>query len=810
MKFSVNWLADILQQSLAADQLAEQLTAAGLEVDSVTPAAAEFSGVVVATVIACEAHPDADRLRVCQVDYGQPEAVQIVCGAPNARVGLRAPLATVGAVLPGDFKIKPARLRGVESQGMLCSAKELGLAEDTAGLLELSEDAPLGTGLREWLKLDDAIIELELTPNRADCLSLRGLAREVSALAGQAYSADVIPSIPPANNARFDIAIDEPVDCPRYAGRIIQQLNPRAATPTWMQERLRRCGLRSKSPLVDITNYILLELGQPLHAFDLDKLTGGEGRVPVLGVRRARAGEQLTLLNELAVELQPDHLIITADDRPEAMAGLMGGLATAVAATTTSVLLESAWFNPAMIMGRSRNLGVTSDAAHRFERGVDPSIQLQALERATELLLQICGGEPGPICVLEHPEQLPQPPQIRFRLARCNALLGMQLEAERVTSILAALGMQLEHQADGIWQVTPPSARLDIALEVDLIEEVARVHGFEHIPDQLPAGALALQPKPESILPRRRLESLCVDLGYQEAVSYSFIDRQWLAAFGLAETAIELANPISQELAVMRPALLPGLVAAVQRNLRKYTGQQRGTVRLFEIGTVFNTGSDGSGSIETQRLALAACGRRLPEQWQLDDKHSALDFFTFKGDLEAVLQYADGELSFAPAQRGFLHPGQSADILLRTADKVTLCIGWLGRLHPGLDKQLDLDAPLFVAELELDKVTAGRLPEFHKSSKFPAIRRDLALIVSEDISAQQVLETVRAHAGEHLKTVFLFDVYTGPGVESGYKSLAIGLILQDDYQTLTDETADEFETRVLTGLQQDHDIRRRD
>lgn len=812
MKFSVNWLTDILQQPLPADTLAEQLTAAGLEVDTVTPAAEAFSGVVIGKITACEAHPDADKLRVCEVDYGQNETVRIVCGAPNARVGLLAPLATIGAVLPGDFKIKPAKLRGVESQGMLCSSKELGLDEDAAGLMELAEDAPPGKNLRDWLHLDDSIIELELTPNRADCLSLRGLAREVSAIHGQTWTAPEPPAIPPQSGTGFEITIDNYDDCPRYAGRVIEGLDPSAISPVWMQERLRRCGLRSKSPLVDVTNYILLEMGQPLHAFDLDRLKNADGAIPGLGVRRAREGEKLTLLNDLPVELNTKHLIITADDCPEAMAGLMGGLDTAVTDDTTSVLLESAWFSPRMIMGRSRDLGVTSDAAHRFERGIDPTIQLAALERATELLLQIAGGRPGPVCINEQPDQLPQAPAVRFRLARCNALLGMQLDAQRVTGILESLGMHLEPQGNDVWLVTPPRARLDIALEVDLIEEVARIHGFEHIPDQLPAGALALQPKKEAQLPRRRLESLCVDLGYQEAVSYSFLDRRWLAGFDLADQAVELANPLSQELAVMRPALIPGLVAAVQRNLQKNSGQHRGTVRLFEAGTVFahENPDDASGYVEHQRLALAACGRRQPEQWQLGDKHNKLDFFAFKGDIEAVLNWTSGELSFQPAQQSFLHPGQSADILLSRDGEPPVRIGWMGLIHPGLRKKFDLDTDIYVAELALDQVLGSAVPEFHKSSKFPAIRRDLALIVPENVTSQQVLESVRKHAGEHLKSTFLFDVYTGTGVETGYKSLAIGLILQDDYQTLTDATADKNEIRVLSGLEHDYDIRRRD
>lgn len=809
MKFNVSWLSEILEQPFDSEQLAEQLTSAGLEAGGVEPASQPFSDVVIAKVVACEPHPDADRLRVCRVDYGAEETVQIVCGAPNVRTGLFTPLAKVGACLPGDFKIKPAKLRGVESYGMLCSGKELGLDDDSDGLKELTDTAPIGTNLRDWMQLDDTIIELELTPNRADCLSLRGLAREVCAIQRHTYNPELPVIIPVQTETTVQINIDNPADCPRYAVRAIEGLDIHAKTPAWMQERLRRCGLRSKSPLVDVTNYVLLELGQPLHAFDLELLRKEGDQLPVLGVRRAHVGEKLTLLNDQHVELNERHLVITADDQPEALAGLMGGASTAVRDETTHVLLESAWFNPSMIMGRSRDLGVSSDAAHRFERGIDPDIQLLALERATELLISIAGGKVGPICIQEYRNQLPQQKDIRFRLARCNALLGLELSAEQVLAILESLGMSVVQESTEVWLVCAPSARLDIALEVDLIEEVARLHGYDQIPDQLPAGALALQAQPEKQLPKRRLESQCVDLGYQEAVSYSFVDESLLTAFDMQDNTLKLANPISQELAVMRPALVPGLVSVVQRNLRKYSGAQRGTVRMFEIGTVFSAG-EGDG-VEQQRLAFAACGRQYPQQWQVTESH--IDFFAFKGDIEAALGHTVGELKFEVSDVACLHPGQAADILLVTIEngqEQTTKIGWMGLLHPQLRKTLDINSPVFVAELQFDQVVSGTVPNFKKTSKFPSIRRDLALIVPNDLPAQAVLDYVRKHADETLKSAFLFDVYVGSGIESGYKSLAIGLILQDHCQTLTDEAADSNISRILSGLEKDGNIRLRD
>lgn len=812
MKFSVAWLSELSGLPLETTSLADNLTAAGLEVDAVTPAAGHFSGVVVARITATQPHPDADRLKVCTVDCGDAEPLQIVCGAPNARIGLHAPLAKVGAVLPGGFTIKPAKLRGVESSGMLCSGKELGLDDDTTGLMELSADAPVGKDIVEWLQADDDCIEIDLTPNRADCLSMRGLHREIAALYG--HTAELINSEPvtESHTQGVEITIESPADCPSYMARLITNLNPDAATPIWMSERLRRSGLRSKSPLVDVTNYVLLEYGQPLHAFDADLLRSKTGELPVIGVRRARAGEALTLLNDQKIELQSNHLVITADDCPEALAGVMGGNATAITDSTANVLLESAWFNPALIMGRSRDLGLSSDAAHRFERGIDPTIQMAAMQRATQLLIDIAGGQAGPVCIKESAGQLPQSQTIRLRQKRINALLGTDISETRITGMLESLGMQLElldGQGDtATWDVTPPRARLDIAIEADLIEEVARLFGYENIPTHLPAGALRVEPIDESQRPVQRLHNTCIDLGYQEAMTYSFVDQNWQANFDLQfmnpeiENAV-LQNPISQELAVMRRSLVPGLASALKANRR----QHGGSVRLFETGTVFSLNADTY--LESQKLAMVACGLKMPEQWQMDSQ--PLDFYAFKGDIEHLLNVSGKSLLFTPlSECSHLHPGQAAEISTRDASGELITIGYLGLIHPLVARQLKVDNDIFIAELDLSAVLDGQVPVSKPLSRFPSIRRDLALLIPLEITAEQVISSIHQHAGDNLKKTVIFDVYTGKHIENSYKSLAIGLILQNNLTTLTDDDADQMIDRVLKGLKHDHDITLRD
>jgi len=790
MKFNVEWLQSMTALALDAGALAQRLTAAGLEVDTVEPAAGEFTSVVVAEITACAPHPDADKLSLCTVDPGVSEPVQVVCGAPNARPGLKAPLATVGAKLPGGVKVRQARLRGQASSGMLCSARELGLGEDADGLMELPADARLGADLADWLALNDSVITLELTPNRADCLSLRGLAREVAALYGERYDTDPIPESAPSIDDRLEIEIADFKDCPRYAGRVIRDLDPGASSPVWLQERLRRCGLRSISPLVDVTNYVLLELGQPLHAFDLDRLTG-----PVQ-VRRGRAGESLTLLNGDTVELDERLLLIAANGEPEAIAGIMGGERSAVTTATVNVFLESAWFNPQVVSGRARALGLHTDASHRFERGVDPTLQVAALERTTELLTAIAGGRPGPINVVEDAQYLPRPEPVPLRLARLNALLGTDLDAATASAILERLGMGVSGDAE-CWQVTPPAARLDLGIEADLIEEVARVHGYDRIPERLPQGALRLQPHPERVLPEQRVHALCADLGYREALTWSFVDPDLLAQFGLEGEALALANPLSRELALMRPALLPGLMLALRRNLHR----QRTRVRLYEIGTCFEP-EPGGGHREIQRLGLVACGSALPEQWGAEQR--PLDFFDLKGDLETLLALGPGAAVLEHSGVPWLHPGQAARVLVDNEE-----VGWLGALHPALLEALDIDTPVLALEVALAAVRRRPLPSHQSRSRFPSIRRDLALVVPETLPAGELLAAVRRHAGTVLRDVVLFDVYCGEGVESGYKSLAMGLILQDESSTLTDEDADRLEAGLLAHLREKYEIERR-
>ncbi|GAB4187842.1 MAG: phenylalanine--tRNA ligase subunit beta [Wenzhouxiangellaceae bacterium] len=779
MKCSVQWLADLSGLELDGQELARKLTAAGLEVDEVTPAGGELPGVVVAEIVAAEPHPDADRLQVCTVSLGQAETVQIVCGAPNARVGLKAPLATIGAVLPGDFKIKRAKLRGVESSGMLCSAKELGLSDDAAGLMELPADSEPGMSLNQALALDDQILELELTPNRSDCLGYYGLAREVSALHERRWQSPDVEAVKAVIDDQRGIQLSAAEGCPRYLGRVVRDVDTSAPTPLWMRERLRRSGVRSISVVVDVTNYVLLEMGQPMHAFDLERLDGD------IDVRWARDGETLRLLDGSEATLNPRHLLICDQAGPVALAGIMGGDDSAVGDETRHIFLESAWFSPAAIMGRARDLGMATDAAHRFERGIDPSGQERAIERATALIVSICGGRPGPLCVGEAAGHLPEAPTIPLRADRLATLLGVTLDADRVSAILHDLGMQVTRNDDG-WAVTPPPARLDLAIEADLVEEVARVYGYDAIPARLPGGNLQPQIIPEAELDLRRVRDRLCDSGYHEAVTYSFIDRDWLEPFGWAGRAIALANPISQDMNVMRPSLIPGLLRALQHNVQR----QQAQVRLFELGTTF--AGDGS---EAQSVAAVCYGLVRPQQW--GGKSRAVDFYDCKGDLESLLSLSPSAapLRFEPADENWLHPGQSA-----TVYRGEQRLGWVGALHPSLLRALNLEGQIYAFEMDLQQLRQRELPKYRGYSRFPRIRRDLSLQVPEAVTGAQLMQAINAQAGEVLKESVIFDVYHGPGVEKAYKSIAMGLILQNDCSTLTDSDADDFVADLLQGL----------
>ncbi len=780
MKISENWLRTRVPLTVDRDALRERFDMIGHEVESLEPVGGSLDGIVVAQIVACAKHPEADRLQVCQVDAGG-ETLQIVCGAPNARAGLKAPLAKIGARV-GELTIKAAKLRGVESSGMLCSAKELGIDADASGLLELPPDAPVGTSLAQYLGLPDAVFDLGLTPNRADCLSVEGLARDVAAAFDLPYGLLAIEPVAVSSERRIEIRLESPADCPRYCGRYVTGIDAAAQAPDWMRERLRRAGLRPISLLVDVTNYVMLELGQPLHAFDADTLEGP------IGVRRARAGESLKLLDERDVALDDRFLLITDADRPVALAGLMGGWETRIGTATKNVFLEAAHFSPAALAGRARTLGMHTDAAHRFERGVDPELPRRALERATRLIVESAGGEAGPVIEAVSVEHLPVRAPVRLRRARIERLLGIRVPDAEVERILAALGMHVATDAEG-WTATPPGARFDIAIEEDLIEEVARIHGYDRIPDREPSGELVGPSLREDRIGLAAMRDQLAARGWFEAITYAFVAREQLDAWHLADGAIALANPLSAELSVMRTSLLPGLAAALVAN----RSRQQARVRLFEAGRAYL----GGGAVrEVERIAGVACGRVAAEQW--GEIARPLDFFDIKGDVESLfaLTSAESEFRFGPAAQPWLHPGQSAEV--RRGDRL---VGHVGVLHPTLARQLGLDEDVHVFELDLDVLAGRDVPSAQSLSRFPSVRRDLSFELPEDVPYAQVEAAVRAAVGETLTEIVLFDRYAGPNLGTGVKSLAMGLILQDRYRTLTDPDADRCVALAVAALE---------
>ncbi|NOS87660.1 MAG: phenylalanine--tRNA ligase subunit beta [Methylococcaceae bacterium] len=781
MQISEAWLRTYINPAISTEQLVGQLTMAGLEVDAVTPAAAVFSGVVVGVVVAMQQHPDADRLRVCQVDVGTDETLQIVCGASNVRVGLKIPAALCGAVLPGDFKIKKSKLRGVESFGMLCSEKELGLAAEAQGLMELADDAPVGTDIREYLSLNDQLIEVDLTPNRADCLSVEGLAREVAVLNQMDWSTTAISIVPVSLTNALDVTVTATDACPRYLGRLISGVNAKAETPLWMQERLRRSGLRSLGPLVDVTNYVLLELGQPLHVFDADKLAGG------ITVRWGLPDESLSLLNGQTITLDDAALVIADDQKALALAGIMGGSETAVSDDTQNVFLECAFFSPLAIAGKARRFGLHTDSSHRFERGVDASLQNRAIERATQLIIELAGGSVGPISEVTTTTALPQRPAVTLRKIRIEKILGVALNDELVTDIFQRLGMQVQAIADG-WQITPPGFRFDIAIEADLIEELARIYGYNKLPSSSLLMRSALSPATEAVLDLDRIKDLLVDRGYQEAITYSFVDDDIQKAVAPDSEVVRLKNPISSELAVMRTTLWCGLLKAALYN----TNRQHTRVRLFETGLRF-VNQDGN-THQQKMLAGLALGAAYNEQWGVATRK--IDFFDIKADLQALFDLSNAKVTYQAAPQPALHPGQSAEIL----DAQGRSMGWLGMLHPNLEKQLGFETPVFLFELDQHLVLEKRIPAFKPLSKYPSVRRDLALIVAEDVLVSELVECIKASGGANLQEVNVFDIYRGKGVDDGHKSVALSLILQDDTQTLTDTEIDATVSGLLNQL----------
>ncbi len=785
MKFSEQWLREWTNPKVTTAELSHQLTMSGLEVDAIEPVAADFSGVFVAKVLTVEPHPDADKLRVCEVDAGTGETLKIVCGAANVRVGLHVPAALIGAVLPGNFKIKKSKLRGVESFGMLCSESELGLAESADGLMELPADSPVGTDIREYLLLNDKTIELGLTPNRGDCLSIAGVAREVGVLNRCDVAAPAFDKVTVSSDATFPVTITDSDHCPRYLGRVIKGVNPKATTPLWMVEHLRRSDIRSLSPLVDVTNYLLIEMGQPMHAFDLNKLSGG------IDVRLSRKGEQLALLNETTITLDDSSLVIADANGVVALAGIMGGEPTSVTDETVDIFLESAFFAPGLIAGKARQYGLHTDSSHRFERGVSPDLSPEAIERATQLIIDICGGEAGEVVNVTLAEKLPVRASVVLRHTRLEMVLGMPISREDVTTILNRLDMKVIETEEG-WSVTPPMFRFDIEIEEDLIEEVGRIIGYDQLPVRMIGSAPNLPLIPEAQNQKDQLRQILIERGYQEAVTYSFVDPALSALIDTANDPIKLANPISADLSVMRTTLLTGLISALRYNVNR----QQERVRLFETGLSFIL--VGEKIVQNEKIAGIICGSTVPEQWSITEESP--DFFDIKGDCEALLSLLDKESTVrfvADKTINLLHPGQSARVEINGEDA-----GYIGAIHPQICDKLDIPSKCFVFELETSLLYKGGVSKFKPLSKFPAIRRDLAFVVDQKIDVQQIIDAIYDSAPDYLSDLKLFDVYQGEHIDLGRKSLALGLTLQAQSRTLTDEEVDTAINLVVDCLKQ--------
>ncbi len=782
MKIVESWLREWVDPDLDTEALGHQLTMLGHEVDEVLIEGGGLDGVVVAEVVDVEPHPNADRLSVCQVSTGAGEPLSVVCGAPNVVKGMKSPLAQPGTRLPNGMKLRKSKIRGVESNGMLCSAIELGLGDDADGIIALPADAPVGAPLANLLRLPDAVIDLDLTPNRGDCFSVLGIARDIAALDGGKLKDPAVKPVTATIEDCYPVELIEPAGCPRFAGRVIRGIDPAARSPLWMTERLRRAGLRSISPVVDVTNYVMLEYGQPLHAYDCARLNGP------IRPRLARESERVTLLDEKEVELRSDTLIITDDSGPIGIAGIMGGLSTAVTDETTDVFFEAAYWPPSYMAGRARAYGMHTDASVRFERGVDPEGQGRAVERATELLLEIAGGEAGPLVVDTAKEHVPVREPIRLRASRLAMLLGTEIPAAEVESILSGLQLGVEADDDA-WLVTPPSHRFDIQIEADLIEEVARLHGYDSIPETTLSAAAPLEAVTETRIEFERFADTLIARDYHEVVTYSFIDAEDDSAFSGTESELRLSNPISSEMAVMRASLWPGLVSVAAANLAR----QQDRVRIFESSKSFH----GSlrEPIEVLRIAGLVCGPALPEQW--GGKAREADFFDIKSDVEALLSLAANaaEFSFAGIEHPALQEGQSAEIL-RGEDR----IGLIGRLHPSLARRHDISRPVFLFELDAEKALHSRAPAAFPVSRFPSIRRDIAVVVDDSITASELVDAI-ARSGDLIREVRIFDVYKGPGIEAGRKSVAIGLILQKTSRTLTDEDADVAMASAISKLQ---------
>jgi len=789
MKFSEAWLREWVAPAISTQQLVDQITMAGLEVDAVEAAGPDFCGVVIGEIISLEQHPDADKLRVCQVAGNGDSTLQVVCGAPNARAGLKIPFATIGANLPPDaegkpFKIKKAKLRGVESFGMLCSQVELQLGEDSSGIWELPEDAPTGANLRDYLQLDDTCIEVDLTPNRADCLSIRGIAREVGVLNKAAVTEPLIEPVAPVISDKLKVSLQAGDACPRYVGRVIRNVDVSKPSPKWLQEKLRRSGLRSIDAIVDVTNFVLLELGQPMHAFDLDTINGS------LQVRMATNGEPLKLLNGQTIELHEGLLVIADEERPVALAGIMGGDETAVGEATKNILLEAAYFNPLIISGKARAFGLHTDSSHRFERGVDFELQEKAIERATQLIIEIVGGEAGPVVLAEN-DSLPAQGLVSLRRAKIQTGLGFSLADTEVIDILTRLGLELVESSSEGWTLKVPSYRFDIAIEVDLLEELARIYGYNNLPTTTMTVPMAMESHSEAKLNLTALKRSLVSRGYQEAVTYSFVDEKIEQLVNPAGKPIALRNPISADMAVMRTTLWPGLLGALQYNVNR----QQPRVRLFESGLRFQS-SDGSLALLKQVPVLSGLcyGSRNEESWF--GKSEGVDFYDIKGDLESILDLSGRErFEFTAGSHDALHPGQTAIVRQNGID-----VGVVGVLHPQIQRKLGFDKAVCLFEIEQSALLESINPSYRPLSKFPEVRRDIALIVDQAVTAKELKSQVRAVAGEYLTDLKIFDVYVGKGIDTQRKSVALGLTFQHPSSTLTDDEINTFVGAVVEHL----------
>jgi len=792
MKFAESWLREWVNPELDTEGLGHQLTMAGNEVDAITVEGVGLDGVVVAEVVDVARHPNADRLSVCQVSDGSGNLVEVVCGAPNVFKGMKSPLATVGQKLPNGVKIRKSKIRGVVSNGMLCSAVELALGEDSAGIISLPSSAPVGAQLSAYLDLPDAVFELSLTPNRGDCFSVQGVARDLAAMTGTTIVPVDIPPVAVTIDDTHPVVIKQPKECPSFAGRVIRNIDARAISPTWMTERLRRSGLRSIHPVVDVTNYVMLELGQPLHAYDRGLLRGA------IRPRLAKSGEKVTLLDEKEIKLGDNILVISDDRGAIGLAGIMGGLTTAVSDATVDVFIEGAFWPQDCMSGRARQYGLHTDASLRFERGVDPEGQVLAVERATALLLDISGGDAGPLVHTVSTEHLPKRDTIRLRRSRISKLLGLQLEDETVTRILIGLGLAVTVADDG-WDVTPPGYRFDIGLEVDLIEEIARIYGYDQIPESTAIAETQLEVVTESKIELEQAAATLVARDYQEVVTYGFVNDKSNQLLSGIESELILSNPISSEMSVMRASLWSGMIDVASAN----AARQQDRIRLFEIGKSFH------GSLnepqEVERIAGLVTGPALPEQW--GSKAQAVDFFDIKSDVSVLLGLTGvaSQVDYIAARHVALQPGQSANIV---RDKKI--VGVIGKLHPGIAKTFDLKRDVFLFELDATAALASTAPEAVPVSRFPAIRRDIAVVVDEEISADDLVRTVASAVPDLIRSVRIFDIYRGPGIEAGLKSVALGLILQETSRTLTDEDADSAMAAAVLELKKKFSAELRD